>query len=175
MTRHLTLLRHAQAEPHSHTGEDIDRPLDLQGREQAAGIGPLLREHGVVPDVVLVSAALRAVQTWQLASAELPEGIEVTIVPELYGADARDLLDLIGTHAGRATSVLVVGHEPVISLVAHTLADEHSDDAARQRVSTGVSTAMLAFLRTERDWADLERDTATLVGLDRPEGERTPG
>src|SRR5690625_1605246 len=165
----LVLLRHAKAEPHGSGGADFDRPLSLRGRHQAGGLGGLLTAHDAVPQVVLCSAAVRAAQTWQLAAVGLPEGIEVAQREDMYGADADELLDLLHAVPDRATRVLVVGHEPVISHLARVLAGPGSEDAAMHRVGAGMSTAMCAFLQVDQPWAELERRGAVLTGLDRPE------
>lgn len=175
--RQLTLLRHAQAEAHAPTGQDVDRALSMHGRAQAKNLGALLRAHDAVPQLVLCSAANRAVQTWKLTATGLAagtgephgaDGIEVRRLPELYGAGPADLLDLVRATPPSITSVLVVAHEPVVSHVARILAGPRSQEQAMARVRTGMSTAMLAFLRTESPWAELERGTADLVGLAEP-------
>ncbi|HLS26099.1 MAG TPA: histidine phosphatase family protein [Beutenbergiaceae bacterium] len=177
--RQLTLLRHAQADPHSPTGEDADRALSIRGREQAKNLAALLRAHGAVPQLVLCSTANRAVQTWKLTAAGLTEaspdhhpnnnGIEVRRLPDLYGAGPGDLLDVVRATPAEVTSVLVVGHEPVVSHVARVLAGPQSQEQALARIRTGMSTAMLAFLRTENPWPELGRGAATLTGLAEPE------
>lgn len=171
---HLTLLRHAQAEPHAPTGQDEDRALSLPGRTQAKGLGALLASRDAIPDLVLCSAANRAVKTWKLTATGLGEsgadvsGIEVRRLSEIYGADPGELLDLVRAVPTTASSVLVVSHEPVISHVARILAGPGSDEAGMARIRTGMSTAMLAFLRTSGSWADLARGGAVLTALARP-------
>ena len=61
--RRLLLLRHGKAE--SPLGvADADRPLAPRGRAQSGYAGREAKERGLVPDLVVVSAALRARQTW---------------------------------------------------------------------------------------------------------------
>ena len=167
-TRCLTLLRHAQAQSHARSGQDVDRALSEHGEEQAAGLAPLLTAADAAPDLVLCSIATRAQQTWEPIAQALDSAAQVLIVPEIYGADDDELLELIAAHGGDAQRVLVVGHEPVISALAHSLAGEGSAEAAVSRVSSGMSTAMLAFLRTEGSWSDLASGEAILTGLATP-------
>ena len=173
--RALTLLRHAQAEPQAASGEDVDRALSMDGRDQAMALGALLRAEDAVPDLVLCSAANRAVQTWKLTATALTgsgeqdeSSIDVRRLPELYGAGPSELLELVRQIPPATTSVLVVGHEPVISHVASILAGPGSQEAATAQVRAGMSTAMLAFLRTDAPWAELARGGATLAGVARP-------
>jgi phosphohistidine phosphatase len=76
MQRRLVIVRHAT------TGEgspDIRRQLTERGRRDAATIGRWLVENDVVPDLVVVSPATRAQQTWEIAAGELSVRPEVRI------------------------------------------------------------------------------------------------
>ena len=65
--RRLMLLRHAKTEHDAPSGHDQDRRLDDRGRLDAAAIGGWIGRHPPVPDAVLVSTAVRAHQTWEIA------------------------------------------------------------------------------------------------------------
>lgn len=165
-TKRLTLLRHAQADQSA--THDVDRALTLTGRGDARAIGERLHEAGITPQLVLCSTATRAKQTWQLAAnayAEAAETIDVQYLDLLYGADLEEVLELLQGLAEETTDVLVVGHEPVSSAVAHHLAGPSSQEAAALRVRTGLSTATAALLSYRGPWARLGRHGAVLTGL----------
>ena len=61
----LILLRHGKAEAHAASGQDFDRPLTERGRRDVALVARRLAEAGQVPDLVLVSPAARARETWE--------------------------------------------------------------------------------------------------------------
>jgi phosphohistidine phosphatase len=65
--RRLMLLRHAKTKNDAPSGRDQDRRLDNRGRNDAAEIGGWIGRHPPFPDSVLVSPAIRAHQTWQIA------------------------------------------------------------------------------------------------------------
>src|SRR5580692_11948552 len=97
--RRLMLLRHAKTENEAPSGRDQDRRLDDRGRKDAAEIGGWIARHPPVPDAVLVSPAVRAHQTWEIAAAAIKElspkdlaPPHVELLPELYGADPSQLL-----------------------------------------------------------------------------------
>src|SRR6185312_8208685 len=99
--RRLMLLRHAKTEHDAPSGHDQDRRLDERGRLDAAAIGTWIARHPPVPDAVLVSTAVRAQQTWEIAR-EAMEGAarerpqpKVELLDELYGAEPAQLLRLI--------------------------------------------------------------------------------
>ena len=65
--RRLLLLRHAKTETDAPSGRDQDRRLDARGHRDAAEIGTWIAAHPPLPDHVMVSPAVRAVQTWDIA------------------------------------------------------------------------------------------------------------
>ena len=66
--RRLMLLRHAKTEADAPSGKDHDRRLDDRGRSDAADVGAWMARHHHVPDLVLVSTAVRAQQTWHIVT-----------------------------------------------------------------------------------------------------------
>lgn len=112
----LWLLRHADAAD----GEPDDaRPLTEKGTRQAQAAGQALAQLGVKLDACLASPKLRAMQTAELACE--PLGVQVTTEPELAGGpfDAEELI--AGLH-----DVMLVGHDPSMSLALHDLTGVHS-------------------------------------------------
>jgi phosphohistidine phosphatase len=93
---------------------DDDRPLTERGIRQADAAGIALARLGERIDVCLSSPKLRAVQTAEHACESL--AIEVRHEPALGGSP----FDVEALTAGLGT-VLIVGHDPSMSLVLHDL------------------------------------------------------
>src|ERR1044072_4473967 len=96
------VLRHPKPEPHAPSGHDQDRRLDERGRLDAAALGTWIARHPPPPDAVLVSTAVRARQTWEIARdamtntvRERPPQPKVEWLDELYGAEPAQLLRII--------------------------------------------------------------------------------
>ncbi len=123
----LILVRHAKAA--SEEGQpDHDRPLTEQGVRDARTIGAWLRGHGVQPDVVWCSSALRARQTWSAAAAELgASDVDPAYLRSVYQAGPGDLVDLLRDVSPDAGSVLVLGHNPTMEQALAALTGEHRD------------------------------------------------
>lgn len=164
------LLRHAKAEPGRGVVVDDQRPLALNGRKQAGRVGMALTAGGLVPELALVSSALRTRQTWDLASAHLGgAGVEVQVRDELYEASVGDVLELLREVPVPVRTVLVVGHEPTMAATAAYLAADGSDAAALAQVRVGVPTATYSVLDSaDRPWAEWGRGSARLVHVGRP-------
>ena len=93
---------------------DDERPLTEKGLRQAKAAGAALARLGERVDVCLSSPKLRAMQTAECVCE--PLGVEVRREPSLAGAP----FDVEALTAGLGT-VLVVGHDPSMSLVLHDL------------------------------------------------------
>src|SRR5699024_3065945 len=98
----LVLLRHAKAEAAGPS--DVERKLSASGRSQAKRVAARLVTEGLIPDVVLCSAALRAQQTWEQVAAGLTErghGVEpvVHVTEELYSARPETVAGLVAVRS----------------------------------------------------------------------------
>lgn len=166
--RRLVLLRHAKAEPAGSVPDEL-RPLALTGRRQCGDVGARLASGGLVPEHVLVSSAVRTRQTWELvrqALGDVPEP-EVVVTDELYGAGPADVLALVRGVDVRVATVLVVGHEPTMSITAAMLADPAPPVGDLPALRTGLPTAGYAVLETA-DWSALTGPVARLLEVARP-------
>jgi len=113
--RRLVLLRHAKSDwPDV---PDRDRPLAKRGRRDAPRIGRWLREQGYQPDVVVVSAATRTRQTWDLVAPELGGSPAVHFEPRAYAASALTLLYLAQELPERYRTALLIA--PTALLLLH--------------------------------------------------------
>ncbi len=142
LMRRLILLRHGKTERASSSGRDFDRALTARGRADARLMGRVLAGRGLRVDRALVSAAARAVQTWDEAGPAFP-GAEVEVTRALYEADAAEVLSL--AQAEPAECVLVVGHNPGLHELAQSLAArDPQEEAVRRTLQAGLPTAAAA-------------------------------
>ncbi|MET3131305.1 phosphohistidine phosphatase [Oxalobacteraceae bacterium GrIS 1.11] len=108
----LILWRHAEAESGA---PDLERPLTLKGQKQARRMADWLGSQ--LPDScrILVSPALRTLQTAEAL------GRKFKLHPELApGAEAEDVLKVANWPASKE-SVLIVGHQPTLGQLAALL------------------------------------------------------
>src|SRR5699024_4237058 len=129
-SRLLLLMRHGKAE--SGSGQpDHERALADRGVRQAQLGGEDLDAQNVQVSRVLVSDAVRTVQTWESVAAARPgfDG-EVSFHEEIYSGGAADVLALVHGMEAHHPVVLVVGHEPTISTLTSLLAADDSEAGA---------------------------------------------
>lgn len=161
----LVLLRHAKAAPADELG-DSRRVLTSGGRQQSADIGAVLAERVGEPDVVLVSAALRTTETAEIVATALPGSPSLEIRDELYGAGAREVLELLAELDEGVRRVLVVGHEPTMSSLAALLGGTR--DPLASQVSFGIGTANAVVIELPA-WTGLDRGSGRLRAVLHPQ------
>jgi phosphohistidine phosphatase len=156
--RTLVLLRHAKsAHPEGVTNEL--RPLTPRGHADAAAAGTWLAARQLIPDVVLCSPSRRTRETWHgvaLALGGEATGITVVYDPAVYeSGHGRGLLELITSTAPEVTTLLLIGHNPTISMLSAIL-DPAVDDE-------GLRTCGIAVHRVPDSWRALGPNGAPLT------------
>ena len=141
--RRLMLLRHAKSDWSKGT-PDLERPLAVRGREAAPRMGAYLKAESLLPDLALVSPALRARQTWDLVRPSLG-AVEERREPRIYEAPASRLLDVVREVAAGVRTLLMIGHNPGFQELAKLLVG-HGDRYALARLVQKFPTAGLAVI-----------------------------
>jgi phosphohistidine phosphatase len=175
--RRLMLLRHAKTEHAAPSGQDQDRRLDDRGRLDAAAIGTWIGRHPPLPDHVLVSTAVRARQTWEVAGQAIKDLLreppaskwQVEFLADIYGAEPAQLLKIIRmaevTNPGR---LMLVGHNPGMHELALMLTGG-GDAAAKKAIADNLPTAGLAILDFAiDDWSEVAFRGGKLVCFTSP-------
>ena len=174
--RRLMLLRHAKTEHDAPSGHDQDRRLDERGRLDAAALGTWIGRHPPLPDAVMVSTAVRARQTWEIARDAMKDAVreqlpqpQVELLDELYGAEPTQLLRLIRqAEVTNPARLMLIGHNPGMHELALMLAG--SGDAAHRSAQSrrgehgpkGPSTKLTRLNRSSQ-----HRFVAARVGVRR--------
>jgi len=163
--RRLVLLRHAKSDWPDIA--DHDRPLAKRGRRDAPVVGRWLGESGYVPDTVVCSTALRARQTWELASAGLLAAVPgasppVLYEPRVYEATVLGLLMLVREFPPQWRTVLIVGHNPGMAELTAGLA------APPPGPPPAFPTAAVAVLALQGDWPAAAPGEAKLLVFTAP-------
>lgn len=166
MTRTLVIVRHAKAE-RGHPGGDHERELAPRGVADATVLGRWLAEEDLLPDLVLVSTAVRTRQTVEhlLAGAGVPDA-EVWPGRDLYDHGVGAALAAVREVPEDAGTLWLVGHQPTVGTLTLGLTDpETSEPTALAALEDGFPTASAAVLRTEVAWGTLAAGLGSLVAF----------
>ncbi len=162
--RRLVVLRHAKSAWPDGVA-DHERPLAPRGRRDAPAAGRALAETDCLPDLALCSTAVRARETWELASAQWGTPPPVRHDPRLYAADVSDLLDVVHDVPAEVETLLLVGHNPGLEELVLDLAGEGLDETL-QEVRTKFPTSAIAVLAWHgTSWRGLAPGTALLTDV----------
>jgi phosphohistidine phosphatase len=138
--RRLFLLRHGEAEWPDGV-DDVDRPLASRGRDAARRLGLYLAAEGLRPDLVLVSPARRAQETWNLVRAPLGT-VTARTEARIYAAPAEALLALVKQVDRAVNALLMVGHNPGL----HDLLQALASPGDRRAAMSGFPAGGLAVI-----------------------------
>jgi phosphohistidine phosphatase len=121
-------MRHAKSD-WSHQVSDFERPLNARGLLAAPLMAERLKKRQAIPEQITTSPANRALSTAKLVA----EGLEfsekkISIIDELYLAEAIQMVTIIQNIDRQVDSVLLVGHNPTITLTANYLTGDTLDN-----------------------------------------------
>jgi len=132
----LLLIRHAKTEQGS---PDRERRLTDRGERDAREIGKWLTEQDVVPDLVVVSPAMRARQTWELTGLDVASKTDARV----YDNTVEDLRAIVAETDEPVRTLAIVGHNP--SIEEYTI--RHGGPAS-------ISTGSVVLFEIDEAWAD---------------------
>lgn len=158
----LYLLRHAKSSWDNADLSDFERPLNERGMRAAPFMGKLMRERGLLPDLILSSPAERAKQTTLLVKEAGKLPAEIRFEESIYEASPLRLLRLISELDNDLDSVMLIGHNPGFEGLVHFLSGR----------SEAMPTAALAVIEMETDnWSKANLDCCSLRFVIRPKEE----
>jgi|WetSurMetagenome_2_1015567.scaffolds.fasta_scaffold80707_1 phosphohistidine phosphatase len=111
----LFILRHGKAEARGMGTIDADRALTGQGREEIKKIGRWTVSMGYSFDIIATSPLKRALETAEIIGQTTKQERKVQVWDLLSPGGDMDALSRQIAVAGGEGSVLIVGHEPMLS------------------------------------------------------------
>lgn len=158
----LYILRHAKSSWDDHLLSDFERPLNERGLRTAPFIGDLMKERGMVPDVIVSSPALRAKQTAELVREAGGFEPEISFNESIYEASVGTLVSVIAELDNNIDSTLLVGHNPGAEGLIYFLTGKIAP----------MPTAALALIELGiASWSELANGCGTLAQVIRPKDE----
>ena len=159
----LILLRHGKAEATSGAGGDFERGLTDRGKRESAQVGQALARAGIAPDLVLVSTARRAMETWEAAREAFPKA-KVAPARALYHATPDALAEAIDSAGEAVTSLMIVGHNPGLHELALSLGASLDSKAGRSLAHAFPTAAAAVFERKRSGGLKLDRFFTPALG-----------
>jgi len=150
--KELVLIRHAKSSWDDLRVPDHDRPLNTRGERDAPVMATWLSGQIQAPDMVIVSTAIRARDTAdKFIKAMGVSEDHVVRTRDVYEATVDSLLDTIAwVPPQEAERVMVVGHNPTMTMMLDRLTTERIDN---------MPTCTVAVIRFPEatTWKDLPK------------------
>ena len=164
----IYILRHAKSSWADGSLRDHDRPLNARGRAAAPRVGAHMQDAGYLPDLVLCSTATRTRHTLDAVLSELQVEPAIEFEEELYLAGPSEMLDLVRSGPETAESILLVGHNPGMGMLAAALSGDGPPESVHLMRSK-FPTAGLAIIELNVNrWKDVVSGCGSLKEFVRP-------
>jgi phosphohistidine phosphatase len=156
----LLLVRHAKSSWGDPSLPDRERPLNERGKRDAPRMGKRLADLGVRPDVVLSSPARRAFKTARILAGELGcKAEDIRVDARLYASEPDVLLQVIRELGDGKKCVMLVGHNPELTELAHRLS---------ARITHLPTCAVALFAFDAKSWSGTGNEEPAKVVLYTP-------
>jgi len=157
----LLLCRHAKSSWDDPDLTDFERPLNNRGRRDGRVMGKILRDRGIVPDLILTSPANRAMTTARMIAGALEYPLDSIVVAErIYEAHPGDLIDVAASIDDDVASAMIVGHNPGLTEVASLL--------CAADVGSIPTSGIVCLEFPVGSWRELRATKGTLVFFEYP-------
>lgn len=167
--KQLFLLRHAKSAWDDPSVGDHDRPLAPRGIKASHRMGQYMKSHGLLPDMVVCSTAVRAADTLLNVMAEL-ESVQPVRPPvehdrAMYLCGWQAWMDRIRYTPDDINKLLVVGHNPDMHNLALMLCRNGPEDQLA-RLASHYPTGALTQIEMDSDkWATISAENCRLVNF----------
>ena len=156
----LFLIRHVKSSRDDPALADKDRPLNDRGKRDAPKMGALLAKRRVKPNLILSSSAVRALDTAEIIAEKLDyKRKNIRVEDRLYAVEADKLLDVIRRLGDELDCVMLIGHNPELTELAHRLSSKITDMP---------TCAVAEFTFDSKSWSRIGKDNPVKVVLDTP-------
>ncbi len=169
MPKHLLIMRHAKSSWSDSHAADHARTLNERGLRDVPQMARWIAAQNCLPDLILCSTAVRALETAKLFIANCPESNtpSLILIDEFYHAQPQTYLLQLAKFADESIRIaMVVGHNPGLEELILKLSGQY------ERMSTGS----IAYLRFQIDhWSDMQFSPhAELLAIWRPKEISNP-
>ncbi|MCL5991749.1 MAG: histidine phosphatase family protein [Bacteroidetes bacterium] len=121
----LILVRHAKSSWENPEMTDFERPLNERGLRDAPFMGKLLKEKGILPDLIISSPAIRALTTAKIFAKELKYSLRSISTNEIiYTTGPKEILNMLSQIDDSKNCVMVFGHNPDMTALVNYLSDD---------------------------------------------------
>ncbi|MBI9032937.1 MAG: histidine phosphatase family protein [Bacteroidales bacterium] len=151
----LYIVRHAKSSWDSPDLDDFNRPLMEKGKKRTKRVIDFLLKQNVKPDLIIASAATRAVDTAKIIAWALKYKEEdIREESFIYHATSESLHDIFYDVPKEIESMMIVGHNPTFTSFANYFLDD--------KIDWLPTSAVVCIQFDVEKWEDADRMNAKL-------------
>jgi phosphohistidine phosphatase len=150
----LYLIRHAKSDWSDLGKRDFDRGLNKRGKRSIPLMAEALKERGVMPDLILSSAAKRAKRTAKGLAKEMGYQGEIHFDEALYFTEPEEMMEKVRETDDSIEKLFLIGHNPEMTELVNRLTDTYIDNIP----TLGIVALSLSIER----WEAFEAHTANM-------------
>jgi len=117
----LFILRHGKAGKSSDGTADAARALTREGKKEVKKVAQWMKRNDIRFDIIATSPLQRAYGTAKIIAGVLGQKDRLTVWEDLAPGGDPDTVCYNASQSGEDTTVLIVGHEPALSLLITTI------------------------------------------------------
>jgi len=138
----LYIVRHAKSDKDNLKLQDIDRPLNARGYNDAHAMAARLRPAIQTPELIISSPAIRALSTALIFARELGyEASKIIINENIYETGKQEYINAVSQVDNSVNSVMIFGHNSTITSLVNMLSEPFTDNVPTCGV-TAISFAV---------------------------------
>ena len=155
----LFIIRHAKSSWKDMSLDDYERPLNKRGKANAPFMGKVLKDKGILPDLIVSSPALRAKTTAAHIAKEISYSNAILFKEEIYEADADTLHKILISMDDEDNTVFIFGHNPGLNSLAYEYLN----------FSQNIPTCGIIEIEFDcKKWKKISSENAKLISFDYP-------
>jgi len=124
----LYLIRHAKSDWSKAGLSDFDRGLNKRGKRSIPLMAQALKKKGIMPDLILSSAAKRARKTAKGLAKELGYAGEIIVDEALYFTEPEEMIEKLREIDDSKNNVFLIGHNPEMTELSNMLTETYIDN-----------------------------------------------
>ncbi|HUL12986.1 MAG TPA: histidine phosphatase family protein [Methylococcaceae bacterium] len=159
--KNLILIRHAKSSWDDAALSDLERPLNKRGKRDAPLMGRLLKQKGLLPDLILASPAKRSRKTAIKIAGEVsyPKD-KIATRKAIYLQGVPGLIELIGGLADDHNRVFLIGHNPDLTDLANRLTGSN--------IANIPTCGLVSIEFSVASWREIHEGGGVLALFERP-------
>jgi phosphohistidine phosphatase len=155
----LYIIRHAKSGLKNSGLDDFERPLSKRGKKDAPFMGSMLKNRGVLPDIIISSPALRAKSTAEIVANEIGYVKSIVYDKNIYEASVEELYNILADISDKKSSAMLFGHNPELNMLVEDLFGFNEN----------IPTCGVVEIEFDcKKWSEISSENSKLISFDYP-------